>query len=46
MPRNAMDTGYGWKRVCGDFEGHNAKVRGASQLAGEASRSTDGLGVD
>lgn len=26
MPRNAMDTGYGWKRVCGDFEGHNAQV--------------------
>ena len=29
MPRNAMDTDYGWKRVCADFERHNAKVSGA-----------------
>lgn len=32
MPRNAMDTGYGWKRVCGDFEGHNAEVSGRQTL--------------
>ena len=25
MLRNAMDTDYGWKRVCADFEGHNAR---------------------
>ena len=31
MPRNAMDTGYGWKRVCGDFEGHNAEFSGADR---------------
>ncbi len=24
MPRNAIDTSYGWKRACGDFERHNA----------------------
>ena len=23
MPRNAMDTDYGWKRVCVDFKPHN-----------------------
>lgn len=32
MPRNAMDTGYGWKRVCGDFEAPNARLSGASPL--------------
>ena len=30
MPRNAMDTGYGWKRVCGDFERHNAALTSAA----------------
>lgn len=27
MPRNAMDTSYGWKRVCGDFERHNTGIQ-------------------
>lgn len=38
MPRNAMDTGYGWKRVCGDFEGHNNEVqRPAAPADGRAA---------
>ena len=44
MPRNAMDTDYGWKRVCADFETHNAVAHrlpegqsgGAEGYAGEA----------
>ena len=28
MPRNAMDTDYGWKRVCADFETHNNLMGG------------------
>lgn len=33
MPRNAMDTDYGWKRVCADFETHNAEVTGVPLAA-------------
>ena len=42
MPRNAMDTGYGWKRVCGDFEVHNAKSEPTARLFAQVG-STDGL---
>lgn len=26
LPRNVLDTEYGWKRVCGDFERRKAEV--------------------
>lgn len=44
MPRNAMDTDYGWKRVCADFETHNdlGNRRDAGPIGG-ASVLTDGL---
>ena len=48
MPRNAMDTSYGWKRVCGDFERHNDKAQGAggSFIAGGSPGATGSAAGD
>ena len=46
MPRNAIDTDYGWKRVCADFETHNDRVEGRDAASSRRVPSHDGLCPD